>query len=66
MKCEYGALVETDYKRGKQMYSEKGLSQFQICHCKSSMDWAVIKSDLRGYRPLNNHLSHGMAITSAV
>jgi hypothetical protein len=23
MKCEYGALVETDYKRVKQKYSEK-------------------------------------------
>jgi hypothetical protein len=66
MKCEYGALVETDYKRGKQKYSEKSLSQFNICHHKSKMNWAVIKSDLRGYRQPNNHMRHCKAITSAV
>jgi hypothetical protein len=63
MKCEYEALLETDYKSGKQMYSEKSLSKFKICYCKSPMDWAVTKSDLRGYGTLNNHLSYGTVIT---
>jgi hypothetical protein len=66
MKCEYGALVETDYERGKQKYSEKSLSQFNICHLKSKMKWTVIKSDLCGYILPNNHLRHSTAITSAV
>jgi hypothetical protein len=61
MKCEYGALVETDYKRGKQKYSEKDLSQFNICDNQSQMGDFV-----RGYRPPNNHLRHFTAITSAV
>jgi len=52
--------------RGKQKYSGKSLSQFNICYRKSQMDWAVIKSDLRGYRPPKNHLRHCTAITSAV
>jgi len=44
---------ETDYKRGKQKYWEKCLSQINICHCKSKIDWVLIKSELRGYRPPN-------------
>jgi len=50
-------MVETDYKRGKQMYSEKS---------KSKMNWAVIISDVRGYRPPNNHIRHCKTTTSAV
>ena len=66
MKFEYGALVETDCKRGKQKCSDKSLSQFNVCHRRSQVGWAEMKSDIRGYRPPNNHLRHGKAITSAV
>jgi formylmethanofuran dehydrogenase subunit B len=66
MKCEYGTVVKTDYKRGKQKYSEKCLSQFNIYHRQSQIDRVLILSDLRGYRPPNNHLRHCTAITSAV
>jgi len=66
MKCEYRALVETDYKRGKQKYSEKILSQCKSWHRKSQMDTDVMKSHLRGYRPPNKHLRYCTAVLSVI
>jgi hypothetical protein len=66
MKCEYRALVETDYKRGKQKYSGKKLSQFKIYHRKSKMELGLIKSHLRDYIPPNKHPRHCTAIISFI
>jgi hypothetical protein len=61
---EYAGPIEW-YWQGKLNNSEKYLSQYQLVHHKSHMDWTGRNPDLRGNSLATNRLSILMSLMTA-
>jgi hypothetical protein len=66
MKCEYGALVETDDKREKREVLEEKPVPIQHFPPQITNELGCDQMQLPRLQPPNNHLRHDTAITSAM